>query len=124
MSGTYDVPYLLTARAVADRPAFDKGVACGKDHAVEVFKMVRLHDLEPRLADYATLLRISHPLRRGLPQGRAGMHDRLAGEGSGQDGLAGAVMAPVLPSGASIGWAPAAPDDWARGRRGLLACTS
>jgi hypothetical protein len=123
LSGRYDVPYLVTARAVADRPAFDKGVACGKDHALEVFKLVRLRDLEPRLADYATLLRIQSSLyatvSRRVAQGC--MTDSLV-RAAARTGLAGAVMAPVLPSGASIGWAPAAPGDWARGRR-VFACT-
>jgi hypothetical protein len=123
LSGRYDVPYLVTARAVADRPAFDTGVACNKDHAVEVFKVVRLHDLEPRLADYATLLRVQSPLyatvSRRVAQGC--MTDGLV-RAAARTGLTGAVMAPVLPSGVAIGWAPAAPDDWARGRR-VFACT-
>jgi hypothetical protein len=123
LSGRYGVSYLLTARAVADRPAFDDGLACGKDHAVEVYKILRLPDLEKRLTDYAALLRIRTPLyatvSRAVSQGC--MTDGLA-KAVAKSGLAGAVMAPVLPSGASLGWAPAAPDEWAKGRR-VFACT-
>ena len=123
LSGRYGVPYLVAARAVADRPAFDKAVACDKDHAVEVFKVVRLPDLESRLVDYATLLRIGTPLYGTVARrvGQACMTDTLA-RAAARTGLAGAVMEPVLPSGASVGWAPAAPEDWARGRR-VFACT-
>lgn len=123
LSRRYGVSYLLTARAVADRPAFDDGVACGKDHAVEVYKVLRLPELEKRLTDYAMLLRIRTPLYasvvRSVSQGC--MTDGLA-KAVARSGLAGAVMAPVLPSGASLGWAPAAPDEWAKGRRSF-ACT-
>ena len=64
------------------------------------------------------LLRIRTPLYatvvRSVSQGC--MTDGLA-KAVASRSLAGAVMAPVLPSGASLGWAPAAPDEWAKGRR-------
>ena len=123
LSGKYGVSYLLAARAVADRPAFDDGVDCDKNHAVEVFKVVRLPDLDRKLAGYAPLLRIRTPLydsvARRVAQGC--MTEALA-RAVAKTGLAGAVMQPVLPSGASLGWAPAAPDEWATGRR-VFACT-
>jgi hypothetical protein len=123
LSGKYGVSYLLTARAVADRPAFDDGVACDEDHAVEVFKVLQLPELESRLTDYATLLRIRTPLyatvSRSVAQGC--MTDELAKSVARAD-LPGAVMEPVLSSGASLGWAPAAPDEWAKGRQ-VFACT-
>jgi hypothetical protein len=121
LSARYDVPYLLTARAVAGRPAFDKRIDCDEDHAVEVFKVVRLPD--PRLTDYAALLRIRTPLyasvERRVAQGC--MSERLA-KVAAATGLAGAVVAPVLPAGAALGWAPVAPDAWSRGHR-EFACT-
>jgi hypothetical protein len=123
LSGKYNVPYLVTAHAVADRPAFDKGLDCDEDHAVEVYKVVRLPALEERLTDYATLLRIQSPLyatvARTVAQGC--MTETLA-KAAARTGLIGAVMEPVLPSGAVLGWAPAAPADWGRGRR-VFACT-
>jgi hypothetical protein len=36
--------------------------------------------------------------------------------------LPGAVMSPVLPEGAELGWAPSAPTRWAQGER-VFACT-
>jgi hypothetical protein len=123
LSGKYGVPYLVTARAVADRPAFDKGLDCDQDHAVEVYKIVQLPDLGARLTDYSTLLQISTPLyatvARRVAQGC--MTGTLA-KAAARTGLAGAVMEPVLPAGASLGWAPAAPSDWTGGRR-VFACT-
>ena len=123
LSGKYAVPYLVTARAVADRPAFDQGIRCDKDHAVEVYKVLRLPDLDARLTDYATLLRVNASLyatvARRVAQGC--MTDVLA-RAAARTGLTGAVMEPVLPTGAVLGWAPAAPSDWTGGRR-VFACT-
>jgi hypothetical protein len=52
---------------------------------------------------------------------RACMTDRLAAAAA-TTRLPGAVMEPVLPAEASLGWAPAAPDEWSSGRR-EFACT-
>jgi hypothetical protein len=123
LSDRFEVPYLVAARAVAERPAFAHAVACAEEHAVEVYKVVQLPELEQQLTDYATLLRIQAPLyetvARSVAQGC--MSEPLA-TAVGQAGLPGAAMAPVLPTGASLGWAPAPPDQWGKGKR-VFACT-
>lgn len=123
LSHRYDVPYLVAARAVADRPAFTRPVDCATDHAVEVYKVVRLPALEAQLTDYATLLRIQSPLYEQVARSVAAgcMTDALA-KAAPLAGVANAVMEPVLPEGASLGWAPSAPELWAKGQR-VFGCT-
>ncbi|MBW8750790.1 MAG: hypothetical protein JF565_05115 [Propionibacteriales bacterium] len=123
LSAKLDVPYLVAARALADRPAFTGRVDCGADHAVEVYKVVRLPDLEPQLTDYATLLRPETPLYDQVARSVAAgcMADPLA-KAVALGGVDNAVMQPQLPTGATLGWAPAAPDQWAKGQR-VFACT-
>src|SRR3954449_4555632 len=117
------VPYLAAARAVADRPAFSQGKKCSDDHAVEVFKVVRLPQLEARLRNYGPLLRVQAPLYTTVSHSvaQACMTKSLA-KAAARTRLPGAVMSPALPSGASVGWAPAAPAQWAAGQR-VFACT-
>jgi hypothetical protein len=118
LSARYDVPYLAAARAIATWPAFAHGVSCGKDHAVEVYKVVRLPDLDGQLTDYASLLQRQTPLydtvARSVAQGC--MTDPLV-KAVARSGLPGAVMRPALPSGATLGWAPAPPEVWSKGVR-------
>jgi hypothetical protein len=118
MSARYDVPYLVAAHAIATWPAFAHGVSCAKDHAVEVYKVVRLPDLDAQLGDYAALLRRLTPLydtvARSVAQGC--MTETLA-KAATKSGLPGAVMRPALPPGASLGWAPAPPEVWSKGVR-------
>jgi len=123
LSASTKVPYLVAARAVADRPAFSRGTTCSADHAVEVFKVVRLPALEARLADYATLLRVQGRLFATVAHSvaQACMTGSLA-RAAARTGLPGAVMAPALPAGSKVGWAPAAPAQWAAGQR-VFACT-
>lgn len=119
----YDVPYLVAARAVATWPAFTRSVSCSDAHAVEVYKVVRLPDLDAQLADYAGLLRLQTPLHdtvaRSVAQGC--MTETLVAAAA-KSGLPGAVMRPVLPVGATLGWAPAPPDRWSKGEH-EFACT-
>lgn len=123
LSDREGVPYLLAARAVADRPAFSERVDCAKDHAVEVHKVVRLPELEPRLTDYAALLKVrtKRYARVARSVARACMTPSLAAAVK-LSSLPGAVMSPALPSGAHLGWAPASPTQWAKGQR-VFACT-
>lgn len=123
MSHRFAVPYLVAARAVADRPSFTERTDCAADHAVEVYKVVRLPALEAQLSDYATLLRIQSPLYEQVARSVAAgcMTDALA-KAAALAGVANAVMEPVLPEGATLGWAPAAPEQWAKGQR-VFACT-
>ena len=123
LANSFHVPYRVTARAVADRPAFSRSVSCAADHAVEVFKLVRLPKLEPKLTSYAALLRVESPLYAGVDRAveQACMTKGLA-RAAALAGLPGAVMAPVLPAGAAVGWAPATPDAWTAGQR-VFACT-
>lgn len=118
MSARYDVSYLVAARAVATWPAFAHGVSCGDDHAVEVYKVVRLPELEGQLGDYASLLRQQTPLYDTVARSvaRGCMTDPLA-KAVAKSGVPGAVMRPVLPTGASLGWAPAPPQLWGKGVR-------
>jgi hypothetical protein len=123
LSGTYDVPYLVAARALAARPSFDHELSCAEDHAVEVYKVLRLPDLDPQLTDYATLLRIQTPLYDEVARSvAAGCQTDVLAKGAAASGLPGAVMAPVLPEGATLGWAPAPPDLWGKGTH-VFACT-
>lgn len=123
LSDRFGVPYLVAARAVATRPAFSERRDCGKDHEVEVFKVVRLPKLDQRLTDYAALLRIQSSLfgkvARSVAQ--ACMTEPLA-QAVAKSGLPNAVMTPALPAEASVGWAPASPDQWSAGQR-VFACT-
>jgi hypothetical protein len=123
LSASFDVPYLVAARAVADRPAFADGVDCSEEHAVEVFKLVRLPALDAQLSDYAALLRTQTPLYNKVTRGveQACMTRTLA-KAAARTGLRDAVMRPVLPVGAELGWAPAAPTQWAKGQH-VFACT-
>jgi hypothetical protein len=123
LSTTYDVPYLVAAHALASRPAFSGSVGCGDDHTVEVYKVVRLPKLDKSLTDYAALLHTSTPLYGTVARSvaQACMTKSLA-DAVAKAGLPSAVMAPVLPEGASLGWAPAPPDLWSKGRR-VFACT-
>lgn len=123
LSNRFHVQYLLSAGALAGRPSFDHRVDCGDDHAVEVYKVLRLPKLDRQLADYATLLRIKTPLYDEVARSvaRGCMSDGLA-KAATATGLPGAVMAPVLPRGAALGWAPAPPEEWTAGRR-VFACT-
>lgn len=123
LSNQLAVPYLVAARALADRPSFADGVGCSHDHAVEVYKLLRLPKLDRKLTDYATLLRIETALygqvARSVAQGC--MTDSLASV-AGRTGLPGVVVTPMLPAGARLGWAPAPPVEWAKGKR-VFACT-
>ena len=123
LSSTYDVPYGATAHALASRPSFTEEIACREDHAVEVYKVVRLPKLDEQLRGYAALLRTSTPLYGTVARSvaQACMTKPLA-EAVAKAGLPSAVMTPVLPDGATLGWAPAPPDRWAEGQR-VFACT-
>jgi hypothetical protein len=117
LSSRYDVPYLVTAHAIASWPSFDRGESCDDDHAVEVFKVVRLPDLEPRLGDYAALLRAGTALRDKVARSvaRACMTKPLAAAVA-LSGLPEPVMTPELPDSATVGWAPVPPELWSKGR--------
>jgi len=123
LSGKLDVPYLVAARALADRPSFAERQDCNGAHAVEVFKVVRLPNLEQQLTDYAALLRMQTPLFDQVAASvSAGCMSEPLAKAAALADVQNAVMSPVLPSGASIGWAPASPDQWANGQR-VFACT-
>lgn len=119
----YDVHYLVAARALADRPSFEKRVNCADQHAVEVYKVVRLPKLDRQLLDYAAVLRHQTPLYDKVARSvsQACMTTSLA-KAAATTGLPGAVMEPMLPAGASLGWAPASPEQWSKGQR-VFACT-
>ncbi|HET6165658.1 MAG TPA: hypothetical protein VFE07_02420 [Marmoricola sp.] len=123
ISKEFSVPYLVVARAVADRPSFAHPLGCGQAHSVEVYKVLRLPELEKQLTDYATLLQTRTALydkvARSVSLGC--MTDTLASVAAAS-GLPGAVAEPMLPEGASLGWSPAAPAQWAAGQR-VFACT-
>jgi hypothetical protein len=123
LSNQLGVPYLVTARALADRPSFARNDGCDGDHAIEVYKVLRLPKLDPQLTGYATLLDTRSALydkvARSVSLGC--MTDLLASVATAT-GLPGAVVSPVLPEGATLGWSPAAPDQWAKGQR-VFACT-
>jgi hypothetical protein len=123
LSNQLEVPYLVTARAVADRPSFASPVACSHDHSVEVYKVLRLPELDKQLTDYATLLQTRTALYDKVARSVAlgCMTDTLASVATAT-GLPGAVVEPMLPEGTSLGWAPASPDRWAKGQR-VFACT-
>ena len=123
LSTRFSVPYLVAARALAARPSFVRSVGCDDDHAVEVYKVVRLPTLDQQLTDYATLLHQETPLYAKVA--RAVAHGCMTGTVAAtaeSTGLPGAVIQPMLPEGAQVGWAPASPDAWAKGQR-VFACT-
>jgi hypothetical protein len=123
LSEKFDVPYLVAARAVAGRPAFTNRVDCDHDHAVEVYKVVRLPTVEAQLTDYAALLQKQTPLYDEVARSvAAGCMTEVLAKASALAELPGAVMSPMLPDGASVGWAPAAPEAWVKGKR-EFACT-
>ena len=122
LSTRYDVPYVAAARAIATFPAFAHRVSCSSEHAVEVYKVVRLPDLDAQLADYAALLRdqaLYDTVARSVARGC--MTGPLA-KAAARTGLPGAVMGPVLPVGVTLGWAPAPPGEWRKGKH-EFACT-
>ena len=123
LSSRFAVEYLVAARALADRPSFSGRLDCDEDHAVEVYKVLRLPKLDAQLGDYAALLRTGTPLYDEVARSvaRGCMSDALA-KAATSSGLPGAVMSPALPRGASLGWSPGAPDAWAGGQR-VFACT-
>jgi hypothetical protein len=123
LSTAHSVPYLTAARALADRPSFTRRVSCSDEHAVEAYKVVRLPKLDKELTDYAAVLRIQTPLydkvARSIAQ--ACMTEPLLKAAQIAD-LPSAVVTPMLPSGATLGWAPASPVQWSKGQR-VFACT-
>lgn len=123
LSKAYDASYLVAAHALESRPAFSRALDCDDDHALEVYKVVRLPDLDQQLTDYATLLHTSTPLYETVSRSvsQACMTAPLA-QAAAKSGLPSAVMAPVLPDDATLGWAPAPPDRWSAGQR-VFACT-
>jgi len=123
LSDTFKVPYLETARALADRPSFTGRVDCDRDHAMEVYKVVQLPSLDEQLVDYATLLQRQTPLYDEVARSVAtGCMTEELTKTAALAGVDHAVMAPALPDGASLGWAPSAPEKWADGQR-IFACT-
>lgn len=123
LANQFSVPYLVVARAVADRPAFTGQVDCGRDHSVEVYKVLRLPELDAQLARYAALLQPRSALYDKVARSVSlGCMDKTLAAVAAATGLPGAIAEPVLPEGAEIGWAPAAPDQWASGQR-VFACT-
>jgi hypothetical protein len=123
LSSRYAVAYPVVAQAIATWPSFARRVRCDRDHQVEVYKVLRLPDLEPKLGDYAALLRTQAPLYATVSRSVArGCMGAALARAVAKAGLPGAVMAPVLPEGASLGWAPAPPGPWSKGVR-EFACT-
>lgn len=123
LSRQYAVSYPAAARAVATWPSFGRSVPCAEDHAVEVVKVVRLPALDARLTDYASVLSTRTPLARTVARSVAqGCMTGPLGQAAARTGLPNAVMEPVLPDGATLGWAPAPPGQWREGRR-EFACT-
>ena len=119
----YDVPYHVAARAVSAWPSFGHGVPCTDDHAVEVVSVLRLPALDARLTDYATLLRDRSALAGTVARSVAqGCMSRPLAAAVARTRLPNAVMEPALPAGATLGWAPAPPEQWRAGKR-VFACT-
>jgi hypothetical protein len=117
------VAYAVAATALAKRPAFARSRNCAGDHSVEAYKVVRVPALENQLTDYVTMLHTQTPLFGQVAAAveRSCMTEALA-KAAALTKLRGAVMQPVLPLGASLGWAPASPDQWAKGQW-VFACT-
>ncbi|MGN6301224.1 MAG: hypothetical protein ACTHN8_09070 [Angustibacter sp.] len=119
----FGVPYHAAARAVSAWPSFDHSVPCADAHAVEVVTVVRLPALDARLTDYATLLRERSRLAGTVARSVAlGCMNRPLAAAAARAGLPNVVMEPALPAGATIGWAPAPPEQWRAGKR-VFACT-
>ena len=119
----YDVPYHVAARAMSTWPSFAHSVPCTDAHAVEVVTVLRLPALDARLTSYGTLLRDRSPLAGTVARSVAqGCMNRPLTAAAARTGLPNAVMAPALPTGATLGWAPAQPEQWRAGKR-VFACT-
>jgi hypothetical protein len=123
LSKEYDVAYPAVARAIAAWPSFSRRVPCDREHQVEVYKVLRLPELDQKLTGYGTLLRAQTPLHDTVSRSvaRGCMSESLA-RAVGKAGLPGGVMEPVLPTGAALGWAPAPPSRWTNGVH-EFACT-
>jgi hypothetical protein len=123
LSGQLNVSYFVAAHALADRPAFARTQDCRKAHDVEVYRAVRIPSLTPQLTSYAVLLRTDRPFFASLTRAveNACMNAVLS-KAAAQSGVGGAVMAPALPDGMKLGWAPPSPDQFSRGQR-VFACT-
>jgi hypothetical protein len=123
LSKAYAVPYLVAAHALATRPAFSASMDCDDVHSVEVYKVVRLPKLDQQLTDYAALLRTATPLYGTVARSVAqACTTKPLADAVAKAGLPSAVMSPMLPEGATLGWAPASPDRWSNGQR-VFACT-
>jgi hypothetical protein len=117
------VAYAVAASALAKRPAFERSKDCAGDHSIEAYKVVRVPALESRLTDYVTMLSTQTPLFGQVAAAveKSCMTEALV-KAAALTKLRGAVMQPVLPRGTSLGWAPASPEQWAKGQR-VFACT-
>ncbi|MBO9521792.1 MAG: hypothetical protein J7518_09665 [Nocardioidaceae bacterium] len=117
------VSYFAAAHALADRPAFEKTRSCAKSHRIEVYRVVQIPSLTPKLTSYAVLLRTDRPLYRALERAvlNTCMTKPLAAAAV-QSRLPGAVVRPALPIGMKVSWAPPSPEQFQRGQR-VFACT-
>jgi hypothetical protein len=112
---------LATASAVmGQRPAFAEPLDCAQAHALEVYRLVELPGLTPRLTSYGVLLRTDQDLYVTLSRRLRNecMEPRLA-RAAARTGLPGVVMDPALPAGMHLEWAPPSPEQFAAGQRGF-----
>lgn len=117
------VSYFTAAHALAGRPAFEKTRSCAKSHRIEVYRVVQIPRLTPRLTSYATLLHTDRPLYRALERSvRNSCMTKPLAAAAARSGLPGAVAEPALPTGMKLGWAPPSPEQFTRGQR-VFACT-
>ena len=123
ISTQYKVSYFDAAHALAAQPAFALTQACGAEHAIEVYKVVAMDQVKPKVTNYAALLRSGRPAYRKLAVNveRACMNQVLL-DGARSSGFAGAVLEPAVPATVTLGWAAPSPEQWAHGQR-VFACT-
>lgn len=123
LSEKFGVSYFVAARALTDRPAFARTQSCGGDHEIEVYRVIQVPSLTPKLTTYAALLRTDRPLYRSLERAvRNACMSPVLARAAGESGVSGAVMTPALPAEMRLGWAPPSPQQFDRGQR-VFACT-
>lgn len=122
LAGTFAITYFDAAYALRDRPAFLARRSCRSAHALEVYRLVPAARVQPRVADYAALLRTQTLdfAQLSAAVNVACMDSTLAASAR-RSGVPAASLQPALPPGLRTTWAPATLEQWNRGQR-VFAC--
>lgn len=123
LSRTFDVTYFEAAYAIKDRPTFRTLEGCSGDHAVEIYRLVPVAEVQPEVSDFTTLLRTAGTeYARFSAAVAAACMDPTSARAARVSGIRDASVQPALPAGYRLGWTPPTVEQWGRGQR-VFACT-